>query len=112
MSGVTEMQKGALASEAAGLNSKEQQAITLSNEQLKQNNYWNALGVLSGNAQMSNPLGYAGTATSAGTHVAQLSQAVTASQQSQLLSTLGGLAGGAFGAAGNAGGFAPLFGHA
>ncbi len=53
------------------------------------------MGVLSGNIVNSqNPLGYAGAATSGSNAVAGLSQAVTASNQSQLLGALGGIAGG------------------
>src|SRR6266700_4381114 len=69
--------------------------ITLSNEQLKQANYWNALSVLSGNAAQINPLGYASAATTGGNTVANLSQAYTASQGPGLMGLLGGVIGGA-----------------
>jgi len=65
--------------------------ITLANENLKQQNYWNAINVLSGVGAQFNPLGYASAATAGGNTVANLSQAYTASNQSQLLGALGGL---------------------
>jgi hypothetical protein len=72
-----------------------QNNITLQNENQKQQTYWAALNGLSGNAATVNPLGYASSANQGSEAVAGLSQAVTASSQSQLLGALGGIAGGA-----------------
>lgn len=94
-SGVAEMQTGALKQAEAGDQAAAQNTITLNNENQKQANYWNAIGALSGNASQYNPLGYAGASTGAGNAVSGLSQAFTASNQSQLLGALGGIAGGA-----------------
>lgn len=94
-SGVDEMQAGALKGAQAKDTADALNTITLNDENLKQNNYWNAMNVLSGNvASQYNPLGYSSSATNAGNSVAGLSQAYTASKQSQLLGALGGIAGG------------------
>ena len=68
--------------------------IQLANAQQKQNNYWNALGGLSGVAQQENPIGYSGAATGGAESVGTLGTEYNSTQQSQLLSTLGGIAGG------------------
>lgn len=94
-SGVNEMQTGALRMGQASDTAAAQNQITQQNEQLKEQNYWNAVDALSGNASQYNPQSYAGASTSAGNSVAGLSQAYTASNQSQLLGALGGIAGGA-----------------
>lgn len=110
-SGVNDQIDAALLTAEAKDRANAQNTITLNDENLKQSNYWNALNVLSGNvASQFNPLGYAGAATSGSNSVANLSQAVTASQGPGFGSILGGLAGGIFGAAGSAGGFGKLFG--
>lgn len=108
-SGVTAQLDAALLQQQASETGQTQNQITLSNEQLKQQNYWNATNVLNGQAATMNPLGYAGTATQGGDTVANLSQAVTAANKSGLLGALGGAVGGLFGAAGQAGGFGKLF---
>jgi hypothetical protein len=84
--------KGAQASDTAGaLNT-----IELNDENLKENNYWNAMNVLSGNvASQYNPLGYSSSVNGAADATANLGQAYNASKQSQLLGALGGIAGGA-----------------
>ena len=79
---------------AAAQNTASQQAITLADEQQKEQNYWNAVNALSGNAAQYNPIGYAGQATSGSGAVADLGSAYKSSQSSQLLGALGGLAGG------------------
>ena len=76
-----------------------QNQITTNNANLKQQNYWNAINVLNGNAAQNNPLGYASSANQGGDAAANLSQANTASQQSGLLGALGGIVGGLGGAA-------------
>jgi hypothetical protein len=81
-----------------------QEQITQANANLEQQNYWNAINALNGVAAQENPLGYAGAANQGGDVVANLSQAVTAFNQSQLLGALGGVVGGI--GAGVSGGFA------
>lgn len=94
-SGVNDQLTGSLLAGQASDTAKAQDEITLQNENLKQNNFWNAMGVLSGNVTNSiNPLGYANTATEGGNTVANLSQAYKSSQSSQLLGALGGIASG------------------
>jgi hypothetical protein len=87
-----------------------QNQITMQNEQLKQQNYWNAVNGLTGQQAQLNPLGYAGSATAGSGTVANLSQAVTASSGPTFGAILGGVAGGALQGAGAAGGFGKLFG--
>jgi hypothetical protein len=87
-----------------------QNEITMQNEQLKQQNYWNAVNGLTGQQAQLNPLGYANSATSGSGAVSNLSQAVTASSGPTFGSILGGVVGGVAGAAGSAGGFGKLFG--
>jgi hypothetical protein len=60
------------------------------------------VNALNGVAAEENPLGYASASSTAGGTVAGLSQAVTASNQSQLLGALGGIVGGAAGGLGTA----------
>jgi len=87
-----------------------QNQITMQNEQLKQQNYWNAVNALNGVAAQENPLGYANSATAGSGAVANLSQAVTAANGPGWGQILGGAVGGVVGAAGSAGGFGKLFG--
>jgi hypothetical protein len=94
-----------------------QNGITIQDENLKQANYWNAIGSLTGVSQMINPQSYAGASTgasgassSAGEATANIGTAYKQSQNSGIMGMLGGLAGGVFGAAGSAGGFGKLFG--
>lgn len=94
-SGVDEQIQGAISGAGAGELAGSQQNITLANEQLKQQNYWNAINGLNGVSATINPLGYANAATSGGNTVANLGNTVNASQQSGLL---GGILGGVFGA--------------
>lgn len=99
-SGVQAQQSAQLATAEASDKANAQNTITMNDANLKNTNYWNAMNVLSGNvASQFNPLGYANSATSGANAVANLSQAVTASQQSGLLGTLGGIAGGVLGSA-------------
>jgi hypothetical protein len=104
----TQMQEQLLSAEGAE-KAQAQQQITLANENLKQQQYWSALSMLSGGtgALNMNPLSYAQTFNQGGQTLSGLSQAETASQQSGIMGALGGLAGG--GAAGQAGGFGALF---
>src|SRR6266576_6995979 len=84
-----ELAAGAASDESQGLNS-----IALSDEQLKQSNYWNAVQALSGGAAMLNPTGYAGEASGAANSTANLGQAFQSSKQSQIMGVLGGVVGG------------------
>jgi hypothetical protein len=94
-SGVDEMQAGALKGAQARDTAGALNTIELNDENLKQNNYWNATNVLSGNvASQYNPLGYSSSANQAGAVTGDLAQAYNASKQSQLLGALGGIAGG------------------
>ena len=116
-SGVNDQLNAALLQSEASDKANAQNGITVQDENLKQANYWNAVNSLSGTAAMFNPQSYAGaatnaanSATSAGDSVANLSQAVTASNGPTVGAILGGLAGGAISAAGSSGGFKNLFG--
>lgn len=87
--------KAALDNAEAQTQATSQEQITEANANLQQQNYWNAVNALNGVAAQESPLGYAGASNSAGNTVSGLSQAYTASDQSQLLGALGGIAGGA-----------------
>lgn len=80
---------------AAGAQSQAQENITLQNEQLKQQNYWNSINALGGAGAQVNEGGVAaaGAVASGGNTTANLSQAVTASQQTPWLNSLLGAAG-------------------
>jgi hypothetical protein len=101
-SGADAQLRAQIESGAASTESNAQNNITLQNEQQKQQNLWQAVNALSGNAQIINPLGYSGGATSGAGAVANLGQAYQQSKQSQLLGVLGGIAGGVAGGAGGA----------
>jgi hypothetical protein len=109
-SGVGEQLNEALLNAEAADKATGQNQITMQNEQLKQQNYWNAVNGLTGQQAQLNPLGYASSATSGSGAVANLSQAVTASNGPTFGAILGGVAGGALQGAGAAGGFGKLFG--
>jgi hypothetical protein len=112
-SGVNEQLNATLLNQEAVDKGNSQNGITLANENLKQQNYWNAVNALNGVGTQYNPLGYANAATAGSGAVANLSNAVTASEGPGWGSILGGLAGGAItgitSAAGQAGGFSKLF---
>ena len=93
-SGVNSQIQSSLDTAAASDTSKALNQIDLTNEDMKNANYWNAVNALSGNAAMLNPQSYAGETSTAGSSLASLSQAYNASKQSQLMSTLGGIVGG------------------
>lgn len=95
-SGIRDMQTGALKSAQATDTAGALNTIDLNNENLKQNNYWNALNILSGNvASQYNPVGYAGAETGASNSSTNAGSLFQSSKQSQLLGALGGIAGGA-----------------
>jgi hypothetical protein len=100
-SGVDAQVDAQLGMAAASDSAKAQNDITLQDEQLKQGNYWNAINVLNGVGAQYNPQSYASLYGQGASNVANLSQAVTASKQSQLMGALGGLAGGVAGAVGS-----------
>jgi len=79
-SGVNAMQTGALKLGQASDTATAQNNITTQNENLKQQNYWNALSALNGVNQGNNALNTANTANGAGSTTANLSNAVTSSQ--------------------------------
>lgn len=108
-SGVDAQVSGAISGAAANQEATANQNIDLANEQLKQQNYWNSINALNGVAAQVNPLGYASAATTGGNTVANLSNAVTNSQQSGVL---GGILGGVFGAGSALLGNPGLFGSA
>jgi hypothetical protein len=108
-SGVGAQLNSALLNAEAADKATSQNQITMQNEQLKQQNYWNAVNGLNGVAAQNNPLGYANSATAGSGAVANLSQAVTASSGPTFGSILGGIAGGAASGA-SAAGFGKLFG--
>lgn len=80
-SGVAAQVSGQIAQGAAAEQSKQQQQITLANEQEKQNNYWKAIAGLGGVASQENPNAYASNATSAANSVSNLGQTLLATQQ-------------------------------
>jgi hypothetical protein len=94
VAGANVQAKAELLNAAAQKSASDQNAITTQDALLAQQNKWNAVNVLSGNAAQMNPLGYASATTGAGSSVAGLSQAYTQSNQSQILGALGGIAGG------------------
>ena len=94
-SGVNAQVGGSLMAQEAETEAGQQNQITLTNEELRQRNYWNSIAALSGNASLINPLGYSSGATSGSGAVAGLSQAVTAANGPGLGAILGGIAGGA-----------------
>lgn len=98
-SGIDAQLKAQIAASGAENETNAQNDITLQNEQLKQQNFWNALNVLGGNAAQFNPTGYANSANSGSQTVGDLGTAYKNSQSSQLLGALGGIAAGAGSAA-------------
>lgn len=93
-SGVNAQIGGALTGEEAQQQSAAQLGITQQNEALKQQNYWNSINVLSGQAATLNPLGYATSATGGSNSVAGLSQAETQAAGPTFGAVLGSLFGG------------------
>lgn len=94
-SGVDAQIQGSLAGDVAREQAGAQRDISLQDAQLKQQNLWNSINALSGNAAQINPLGYAGQATSAGAATGSLGEAYNASKQSGWMNALaGGIGGG------------------
>ena len=107
-SGVNDQLMASLAQSQAADTAAAQNNITMQNEFLKQQNYWDALNALNGVSAQVNPLGYASSVNAGSNSVANLSQAYTASQNSGLL---GGVLGGVFGAGSAVLGNPGLFKH-
>jgi len=101
-SGVSSQLQAALLNQEAQTKAADQNQITVNNANLAEQNKWAAVNALNGVAAQVNPLGYANSATEGSNAVSNLSQAVTASNQSQLLGALGGIAGGVGSALGGA----------
>ena len=97
-SGVAAQVEGGITEAGAAETAASQNQITMQNEQLKLQNYWKGIGALSGQAELEAPVSYANAAVGAGNSVANLSQAVLASQQAGwqdvggIMSGIGGLA--------------------
>jgi hypothetical protein len=107
-SGVQAQLTGQNANAAAQEESQAKNQITLANAQQQQQNYWNAVSTLNGTAALENPQSYGSGANAAGEDVANLSQAVSASQKTGFTNTLtNGIASGLGSALGKGlGGFA------
>lgn len=91
-SGVNAQIEGQIATAGAAQNSTAQNQITQYNEQVRQQNFWNAISGLSGTANMLNPTAYAGNANQGSSSLAGLGQAYYNTQQSGWLNAaLGGL---------------------
>lgn len=93
-SGVNAQIEGGLAQAGANEQSSAQNNITLQNEQLRQQNYWNAVNGLSTTAQIENPNGFAGSANGSTGNIAGLSSALQQSKKGILTTLAGGLASG------------------
>lgn len=102
--GATTEADAALLNAEAQTQAAAQENITTNNANLQQQNYWNAIGALSGVAQQENPLGYAGASSNAANAVANLGnananiiKATSINPLNTFLSSFGGTAGGILG---------------
>ena len=94
-SGVNAQVQGSLMAQEAEQQAAAQNQVTLANENQRQQNYWNSINVLNGQAAMENPLGYASSAENSGNVIGDLSNAHTNSAAHSFGGELGGaLAGG------------------
>lgn len=93
-SGVNAQIGGQIDAAAENQLSGNQNQLQIANGELQNQNQWAALSGLQGVSNADNPLGFAGASTGAAGNIAAMSQAYTASNQSQLESTLGGIVGG------------------
>lgn len=96
-SGVTVGADTGLLSAEAQTQAQGQNQITLSNEQQRQNNFWNSINALNGVSAQINPLGYGSEASGAGGTVASLGNAqsslqnaLTSANSSSFFGQLGG----------------------
>jgi len=95
LSGAVASGEATIAAAGAEQEASSQNAITMANEQLRQQNYWNSINALTGQQAVANPLGYAAGATSGTNAVTNASEAVTAAQGPGAAQIIGGLVGGA-----------------
>ena len=93
-SGVQEQVAGQIAGAGANQLSGELNQIQEQSAELANQNYWNATKGLEDVGSLENPNQFAASDNSAASSIANLSEAETASDQSQLLGALGGIAGG------------------
>jgi Flp pilus assembly protein TadG len=93
-SGVDAQVLGSIAASGANQESQMQGDITLQNEEMKRQNYWNSVSGLEGVSGQEDPNGLAGNATGAAESVGSLGKAFQDSKQSQLMGTIGGIIGG------------------
>lgn len=100
-SGVNAQVSGSITAAEAEEQAATQNQITQANANLQQQNYWNAINVLNGQAATENPLGYAGAATSGTNAVSNASQAETAAAGPTAGAIVGGILGGGLGAVGS-----------
>lgn len=89
-SGVQAQITGQNANAAAQTEAAAQNQIQLANAQQQQQNYWNAVGALSGTASMLNPTSYANSSSGAGSAVASESNAYSNSEKSSFGGILAG----------------------
>jgi len=100
-SGVAAQVSGGIAAAGAEETAATQNQITMSNENLKLQNYWRGISGLTGQEQIADPTKYASEANQAGSTTAGLGQAALAAKQAGIqdvgavMSGLGGLATGA-----------------
>jgi hypothetical protein len=106
-SGVDAQVLGSIAASGANQESQMQGDITLQNEKMRQENYWNSIGGLSNVSAQEDPNGLAGGANSAADSVASLGSALNASKQvgfgSHLLNSFGDALGKTLGGGNGAG---------
>ena len=73
------------ANQAAAANAASQQQITLANAQQKQQNYWQAIGALSGNAQSYSPQSFTGAVNGGAGALAGLRKRLQPEQTGRIL---------------------------
>lgn len=86
-SGVDAQIKGQLAGAAASQTSNLLEKNQVDSADLAQQNYWRGVSALSGDAQLTDPLGYSGSANGAASTIASLSEANSQANQSGFLNT-------------------------
>lgn len=95
VAGATASGEATIGAAGAAQEANSQNAITLADQNLRQQNYWRAIAGLTGQQAAADPLGYSSGATSGANSVANLSQAVTSAAGPSPLQMAGGLVGGA-----------------
>lgn len=94
VSGAAIQSEAALNSAEAQAQSYAQEAITSQDTQLKNENYWRAIGALTGTTGLQNPLGYANAATSGTNAISGALGAQNSSNQGDTIGTVGSIFGG------------------